>query len=66
MNGEQNATPERTVFSYDTKARITVIPDPSVDPSNAKNSPPPLETPRMPPPPYTFEHEREKGVFRLT
>jgi len=65
MNGHQYPTPERTVLSYDSKERLTVIPDPNVDPSKVKSSPPPLEAPQMTPPPYTFEHEREKGIFRL-
>ena len=67
MNRDQQPTPERTVFSYDSKARITVIAVANVDPGKNTGPPPPfdLETPPRTPPPYTFEHEREKGVFRL-
>jgi len=65
MNGHQNPTPERTVSSYDSKARIIVIPDRNAEPPKARGAPPPSETLQMTPPPYTFEHEREKGIFRL-
>jgi hypothetical protein len=65
MNGQQNPTPERTVFSYDSKAQITVIPDRKLDPAKSTVALPHPETVPVTPPPCTFEHEREKGIFRL-
>jgi hypothetical protein len=65
VNGHQNPASERTTISYGSKAAITVIPDPNAHPAKSTVAQRRPETVPVTPPPYTFEHERERGIFRL-
>jgi hypothetical protein len=61
MSRDEHATPQGTDCSYDSTARLTARTYTLTYHGNA------IErfTWSVPPPPYTFERDREKGVFRL-
>jgi hypothetical protein len=51
MNGDRNPASERTTISYDTKAPITVVPDPNAHPAKSTVAPPRSVTVPVTPPP---------------
>jgi len=61
MNRDQHRTAEGPVYSYDSEPRVTTF---SYIVTDRGKTTGPLSSPETPPP-YTFDHDREKGVFRL-
>jgi hypothetical protein len=61
MNRDEHTPPQGTDCSHDSTARLTARNYTLTDQGNA------IErfTWSVSPPPYTFEHDRENGVFRL-
>src|SRR6266852_6394399 len=63
MNPAPQPTFTVTTYVYDARDRLVRICEPTPDPGGAPVAHP--DPPPEPLPPYTFEHDPDKGVFRL-
>ena len=61
MNCDERPAPQGPVYSYESTPGMTTYTYVVKDDGEATGSPNASETA----PPYTFEHDREKGVYRL-
>src|SRR5262245_23994754 len=65
MNPDPQPWPGVTTITYDTADRLTVVRDPSgqgQDPPSPPQQPPPKPRAAL----FAWEHDREKGIVRIT